>query len=723
MSARVHSSDRSMRVTELRAVRFTAVVVAAMAMLIAATWTISLHPGDAPGGYRTILAAVLAVPALFAFASPWLSLRTVRVIMATLAVATTLLAVGLLVGAITGTALQDRVVWPLSITAVATAAALIAGGIGWALASLVVLTVCMQLLRLAIGGFDFAWLVNDGQAFLSAGLVLVLVGTFLRATRDLDRAVTQAGLAEERRASSNGRRAAGQHAQALVHDDVLATLLLVSQSLSSMRGAIASQAGRVLGRIFALERELDDAPVRRTAFIGRLTGTARRIAPECAVDVRTAGEDPLAPLDAPVAEAFAGATEQALVNSVRHAGDASRAVTIEADHGDVVVTVSDNGAGFDPGDVPRDRLGISTSIVGRMRAVGGRASVRSAPGRGTTVRLEWRAAADDDVWVWPRDDARFPRSARLIATGFCVFQTLMAVLISVGTGAVTASIVASAIALAGMFAGLAVLGWRHLARPAAGRAVTAAVITTSASIIATFIGVSAHGFVAAWALTAGAFVLAGVAIRGRPWIAVAALAGLVAAGTVVAVSNGFVLAETVAAIGRPLIVVGVAVTATLQLRRLWERTLRARSEYLATLRRTARSQASRAELKARAEELESLVGPTLERVKSGEWTPSLFSECAALEGQLRDRYRGGRLARPPLIEAAAAARRRGVDVVLLDDAGGREIAEHELDAVAAWIAGRLDETDEGRLTGRLLPPDSDSLASAVAGDGVWAFQH
>ena len=47
----------------------------------------------------------------------------------------------------------------------------------------------------------------------------------------------------------------------------------------------------------------------------------------------------------------------------------------------------DRGAGFDPDVVAEDRQGIRSSIVGRMERHGGTATLRSAPGEGTEVRL------------------------------------------------------------------------------------------------------------------------------------------------------------------------------------------------------------------------------------------------------------------------------------------------------------------------------------------------
>jgi len=55
----------------------------------------------------------------------------------------------------------------------------------------------------------------------------------------------------------------------------------------------------------------------------------------------------------------------------------------------VRVDIVDTGCGFDADRVSTHRRGVAGSIVARMAAVGGRATVRSAPGAGTVVQLEW----------------------------------------------------------------------------------------------------------------------------------------------------------------------------------------------------------------------------------------------------------------------------------------------------------------------------------------------
>jgi signal transduction histidine kinase len=84
--------------------------------------------------------------------------------------------------------------------------------------------------------------------------------------------------------------------------------------------------------------------------------------------------------------AVVAATKEAVVNAAKHA-DAPATVYAEVDADQVEVNVRDRGRGFDPDAVDPDRHGVRQSIVARMAAVGGSATVRSAPGEGTEVRL------------------------------------------------------------------------------------------------------------------------------------------------------------------------------------------------------------------------------------------------------------------------------------------------------------------------------------------------
>lgn len=90
--------------------------------------------------------------------------------------------------------------------------------------------------------------------------------------------------------------------------------------------------------------------------------------------------------------------QEAVANIVRHADP--RVVTIRARHegGDVVVEISDDGRGFEPGaarpGAAEGHLGLAAAQE-RAALAGGRLTVASAPGAGTTVQLTLPATGED----------------------------------------------------------------------------------------------------------------------------------------------------------------------------------------------------------------------------------------------------------------------------------------------------------------------------------------
>jgi signal transduction histidine kinase len=81
--------------------------------------------------------------------------------------------------------------------------------------------------------------------------------------------------------------------------------------------------------------------------------------------------------------------QEALNNAVRHARAESITVGVDAGDGTVTITVRDDGVGFDPAAraIRERRLGL-TSMRERAESLGGEFIVETAPGAGTTVRVE-----------------------------------------------------------------------------------------------------------------------------------------------------------------------------------------------------------------------------------------------------------------------------------------------------------------------------------------------
>ena len=77
--------------------------------------------------------------------------------------------------------------------------------------------------------------------------------------------------------------------------------------------------------------------------------------------------------------------QEALNNAAKHSSAKRITVGLEEKEGELVLSVSDDGKGFDPAAAPRGRWGMTT-MRERAEAAGGSLSVDSSLGQGTTVR-------------------------------------------------------------------------------------------------------------------------------------------------------------------------------------------------------------------------------------------------------------------------------------------------------------------------------------------------
>jgi two-component system, chemotaxis family, sensor kinase Cph1 len=78
--------------------------------------------------------------------------------------------------------------------------------------------------------------------------------------------------------------------------------------------------------------------------------------------------------------------QEALTNVIKHADAAHVSVLLAPGDRDLTLIVEDDGAGFEPADVPSERLGL-VGMTERVALVDGSLTVESAPGAGTTLRV------------------------------------------------------------------------------------------------------------------------------------------------------------------------------------------------------------------------------------------------------------------------------------------------------------------------------------------------
>jgi signal transduction histidine kinase len=156
-----------------------------------------------------------------------------------------------------------------------------------------------------------------------------------------------------------------------IHDSVLQVLALV-QRRGAEAGGAAAELGRLAGQQEAALRAL--------------------VLPAQTEYITVSVPAQVVMVEKPAADELASAMHAALDNVRRHCGEQVRAWVLVEDEPDAItVTIRDDGPGIPHGRLAKaaaaGRLGISQSICGRLRDLGGSAAIRSEPGDGTEVVL------------------------------------------------------------------------------------------------------------------------------------------------------------------------------------------------------------------------------------------------------------------------------------------------------------------------------------------------
>ncbi|HWO65077.1 MAG TPA: ATP-binding protein [Umezawaea sp.] len=248
----------------------------------------------------------------------------------------------------------------------------------WPLKVTVLVTAGLLAVFLVAGGPPTTILRVVVECLLARLAFLLLV----RSARGVDELRARQAALERAEVLARERRRREREYLALLHDTASATFLLVGTGTADP-AEVADFARRDLAVLTGSTGGpgLDDRLVDVESSLRSVVEQS-----PLAVDARW-GHVPLLPV--PVTLALVRAVREAMTNVERHAGVREAGLGVAVSGDGVVVTVTDTGGGFDPVAVPEHRRGIRGSLVERMAAVGGRATVDSRPGGGTTVRLVW----------------------------------------------------------------------------------------------------------------------------------------------------------------------------------------------------------------------------------------------------------------------------------------------------------------------------------------------
>jgi len=254
---------------------------------------------------------------------------------------------------------------------------------------------------LIVAGCDFV--LQRGAAFSAAlnGAVLLLLAGWIvgHVARLAAEVATERQRVVEVEAASRERERLARD----IHDSVLQVLALV-QRRGAEAGGAAAELGRLAGQQEAALRALVGAGMGGAGL--RKSDSAPDVAPGASgeVDLRqiimSAQTDRVTvsvpaqavALDRTAATELTAAMRAALDNVRRHCGEQTRAwVLVEDEPDQVRVTIRDDGQGIPDGRLAEaaaaGRLGVSHSIRGRLRDLGGSAIISSVSGEGTEVEL------------------------------------------------------------------------------------------------------------------------------------------------------------------------------------------------------------------------------------------------------------------------------------------------------------------------------------------------
>lgn len=239
------------------------------------------------------------------------------------------------------------------------------------------------------GSAFFPSLQDASYIFLFGGSVLGLFLVVRAAVSDVDAANTEAIRSAIEQARVGAQERERQRIDALVHDKVLNTLLLASKADSpESKSAAVDLAKEAIQSLLTADTDPDTkSTISPLGLFRALRKAALQIIPRAEVEIASPGS---VEIPSAVAQALSEALIQALDNVAKHSSATNVMLRLDSPSSNsVLIELRDNGVGFRLERIPRDRIGVRTSILKRLEAVNARGTILTEPGRGTLVRLEW----------------------------------------------------------------------------------------------------------------------------------------------------------------------------------------------------------------------------------------------------------------------------------------------------------------------------------------------
>jgi PAS domain S-box-containing protein len=182
-----------------------------------------------------------------------------------------------------------------------------------------------------------------------------------------------------------------------LHDDVTqrlavlaidagrAELLPAGEARAETLRAVREGLSRLSEDVHALAYQLHPAVLEELGLVEALRTACERFGRRDGVELSTDLAPEAAGLEKDLALCLFRVAQEALNNVARHARASTASVTLRSRDGGLLLSVRDDGVGFDPADPEMRRSLGMASMRERVRLVNGTLEVESAPGQGTAI--------------------------------------------------------------------------------------------------------------------------------------------------------------------------------------------------------------------------------------------------------------------------------------------------------------------------------------------------
>jgi PAS domain S-box-containing protein len=240
------------------------------------------------------------------------------------------------------------------------------------------------------------WLEKSARGFFDEqGTLQRMIGMVANIT---ERKLAEAALASVSRRLIDAQEQERSRIARELHDDIGQRLAMLAIKLAQLQqspptssefpgrvGELQKQTSEIAADIQSLSHELHSSRLQYLGLVAAITGFCREFGEQKNVEVDVKIRDLPVPLPPDISLCFFRVLQEAMQNSAKHSGVRSCEVALWGTLGEIHLTVSDSGVGFDI-DAARVSGGLGLiSMQERLNLLNGTLSIKSQPRRGTTI--------------------------------------------------------------------------------------------------------------------------------------------------------------------------------------------------------------------------------------------------------------------------------------------------------------------------------------------------